>query len=225
MKPRLPFPLPRWTRPAAAIAGALLLAANAGALEWEAQTFESSARPLQATFDVTFRFRNQGPAPVTIQRIQTNCDCLSADTDRKIYQPGEEGTVTARFTVGDRLGLYERSIFVVSDDGPPQRLTVRIDVPEAASVEPSTLAWKLNAPADERSFEVRIADGLNIDFREAFPTNTDFRVRFEVLEANRHYRVHVAPAATNRAASAAIRVKGTASNGREVIVSAYVDVH
>lgn len=41
----------------------------------------------------SFRFVNQGEAPVEITDLRASCGCLKPKLDKKIYQPGEEGTL------------------------------------------------------------------------------------------------------------------------------------
>jgi hypothetical protein len=186
---------------------------------------EGHPAPLQATMDVAFAYKNVSSRPVTIRSIQSNCDCLQVGATKVTLAPGESGMVTARFTVGDRIGLYERTITVVSDDVPePKRLLVSIDVPEAATATPNVLVWPIGAPADERTVDIRVAAGLNIIFQEAHPSNSSFRVQLEAVNAGEHYCLRITPASTAATANAAIRVKGTASTGQSVLVSAYANV-
>ena len=175
--------------------------------------------------DVAFAFKNNSNRPVTLRSIQSNCDCLHVGADKTTLSPGESGVINARFTVGDRIGLYERTITIVSDDSPePKRLLVSIDVPEAATATPNVLVWPIGSPADERVVDIRVAAGLKIDFQEAFSSNSSFRVRLESATPGEHYRLHITPAATSTVANAAIRVKGNAFTGQPVLVSAYANV-
>lgn len=213
--------LPAWL----GLASWLLAALPAGALEWATEVFTGATAPLQPTLTVTFAFRNTGPEPVTIRAVQSNCDCLSAGTDRTVYAAGASGVVTAVFTVGDRYGRYERTLTVVTDEGgPPQRLHVRIDVPEPAEPSPRTLAWAVGAAAQELPVEVRVAEGVRIGFAQVLVTDPAFAARLEEVESGRRYRVWVRPARTDRPANAAIRVQGRAADGTEVVVSAYANV-
>lgn len=195
------------------------------ALEWASERFESSLRPLQATLQVAFRFRNTGDKPVTIRGVQSNCDCLEAGPDKLTYAPGEAGVITAKFTVGDRYGLYERAITVVTDDSrEPKRLSVRIEVPEPATASPTVLVWSIGAESAEKTIELRTAAGVQIDFAEVVASNSDFRVRLATVESGRHYRLHVTPERTTAPANAALRAKGTTPDGQVVVTSAYANV-
>lgn len=195
------------------------------ALDWVSDRFVGATRPLQSTLDVAFGFKNTSERPVTIRAVQTNCDCLAAGPNKLTYAPGEAGVITARFTVGDRYGPYERAITVQTDDGAePKRLIVHIEVPEPATTSPTILVWPIGAPTDEKKIDLRSAAGVHIDFTEVFPSNPDFRVRLETVTAGRHYRLHVAPIGTGAPANAALRAKGTTPDGQVVVISAYANV-
>ncbi len=211
-------------RPPAAFA-ALALALPAMALEWKVQTITVTTTPFQSTQDVAFAFANRGTKPVTIVNLETNCDCLDASADQKVYAPGAAGVIKAQFTVGDRYGLYERIITVSTDDGAaPVRLLVKIEVPEIVTLTPRSIAWKLNGPAEEKSIDLQPVPGLEIVFSEARPTNNAFTARLETVEAGRHYRLHLLPRGTAQPVSAAIRIMGRAKSGQTVVISAYGNV-
>lgn len=196
------------------------------ALEWQTQTLSFTTTPFQTTQEAVFRFTNTGPRPVKILEVESNCDCLDATADRAVYAPGESGVIKSNFTVGDRLGLYERRIKVVTDEGPePVRLLVRIEVPELVTLSPRSVAWQLHEPAVEKAVDLVVIPGLNIEFTRVQPTSGDFAARLETIEAGRRYRVYLKPPATTQPANAAFRVFGRAPASRQdVIVSAYGNV-
>lgn len=196
------------------------------ALTWTQTEVTSATKPLQKVLAVTFGFKNTGQTPVTIRDVQVNCDCMTAAADKTVYQPGESGTISAHFTVGDRIGSYERGVKVLTDDGAkPQHLRVHIEVPELAAIEPRILDWESGAPADEKPVLITVAAGIQINFSELFVSAPSFSARVETIEAGRRYRLFVKPLATAEAASAAIRFKGKAESGDDVVVSAYANVH
>jgi hypothetical protein len=204
----------------------LAASVSAQALEWNSTLAEAKTAPFQTALEVSFAFKNTGDRPVVIRDVETNCDCVEAATDRKIYHPGEAGRLVAHFTVGDRFGLYERVISVTTDDAPePAHLLVRIIVPDLAVVTPRVLDWKQGAPAAEQTAELRAAEGLTVDFTQAEPTDESFRVRLEAVEPGRLYRLHAAPVSTAKPANAAVRIYGRDKTGHAVLVSAYLNIN
>lgn len=197
----------------------------AAALDWQADKLTVTTAPFQSTQDVVFTFKNNSAKPVALLDLQTNCDCLDATADQKTYAPGAAGTIKARFTIGDRSGLYERIITVVTDEpASPVRLLVRIEVPEIAEVTPRSVSWAVKAEPVEKIVELTPARGLEITFNDAQATNDAFTTRLETVEAGRRYRLHLTPRSTADSASAAIRVFGRDKTGHDVVVSAYASV-
>ena len=195
------------------------------ALEWKTRTLDFTTAPFQTTQDATFGFTNTGRKPVTILEVESNCDCLEAAADQRIYAPGATGVIRASFHVGDRLGLYERLIKVVTDENPePVRLRVRIEVPELVTLAPRSVAWKLQEPALEKAVDLVVRPGLAINFTRVQPTSGDFTARLETIEAGRHYRVYLQPPRTAEPANAAFRIFGRAATGQDIVVSAYGNV-
>jgi hypothetical protein len=201
------------------------LAASSRALEWKATTLSVTTAPFQTTQDATFEFKNNGGKPVTIRDIETSCDCLDATADPKVYPPGASGVIKARFTVGDRIGLYERIVTVVTDEpGESVRLLLKIEVPPAALLEPRSVVWQLNEATTEKSIDLQPAAGLEITFNQAETTNDAFTVRLATVEPGRHYVLYLKPRDTTHSANTAVRIYGREKSGHEVLVSAYADV-
>ncbi|MEO6995206.1 MAG: DUF1573 domain-containing protein, partial [Lacunisphaera sp.] len=161
-----------------------------------------------------------------IREIETSCSCVRADSDRKFYAPGSSGTITAKFTVGDRGGLYERILTVITDENvPPTRLILRVEVPDVAAVEPRSVTWQLAGDPAEKTVEVKSLEGLAIIFSKAESTSAAFSARLETVEPGRLYRLHIKPDATNHVDSAAIRLYGRDKSGHDVLLSAYASIH
>lgn len=157
---------------------------------------------------MVFAFANRGLKPVTILELKTNCDCLAATADQKVYAPGAAGVIT-----------------VLTDDGAlPVRLLVRIEVPEIVTITPRSIVWQLNGPAEEKSIDLKPVPGLEIALSESQSTNNAFATRLETVEAGRHYRLHLLPRSTAQLASAAIRIFGRAKSGQNIVLSAYGNV-
>lgn len=195
------------------------------ALEWKTRTLAFTTAPFQTTQDATFPFTNTGDKPVRILEVESNCDCLEAGADRQVYTPGESGVIRTRFTIGDRLGPYERRIKVVTDEShEPVRLLVRVEVPVLVVLTPSSVTWKINEPATEKSVDLVVIPGLLIGISRVQSTNGDFAARLETIEAGRHYRVHLMPPGTAQPANAAFRLYGRASSGQDIIVNTYGNI-
>jgi len=199
---------------------------SAHALEWKTETLSVTTAPFQSELAVVFEFTNRSSKPVQIHEIETTCSCLRADSDLKVYPPGASGKITANFAVGDRGGLYERGITVITDEpGSPARLILRVEVPDVAVVTPRSVAWTLSGPFAEKSVDITCAPEVEIEFSRTQATSEEFAIKLEPVVPGKHYRLHLTPLHTDRSSSAAIRVYGRNKSGHEVVVSAYVSVH
>lgn len=195
------------------------------ALEWQTRSLTLTTAPFQTTQDVIFHFTNTGRRAVRILGVESNCDCLVGTASAQIYAPGASGLITASFTIGDRLGLYERRIKVLTDESnEPVQLQVNIEVPEVVALTPRSLAWHLNETGTEKSLAVQVIAGLKINLTRVQVTNDGFAARLVAIEPGRSYRLYLKPHDTARPANAAIRIFGQAGSGQDVIVSAYGNV-
>lgn len=208
-----------------AILLALLGPSTAFPLEWQTTTVEARTEPFQKTLTRTFTFKNASEKAVAILELKTDCSCITATTDKKIYAPGEAGLLTAQFDLAERAGLYERHLSVVTDEtSSPQHLTLEIEVPEPATLTPRSVEWHLKEDLTEKVIELKTAESLRITFTQATLTNDSFVVRLETIVADQVYQLVVTPRNTVAVANAAIRIHGHDASGREVLVSAYANV-
>lgn len=60
----------------------------------------------------TFKWHNEGTAPLIITRVQTTCGCAAATYGRQPSAPGGEGTVTVTYHPKGHPGSFDRRIFV-----------------------------------------------------------------------------------------------------------------
>ncbi|MFT4638434.1 MAG: hypothetical protein ACI8T1_001755 [Verrucomicrobiales bacterium] len=71
------------------------------------------AKPTDESFETVFKFKNTGKHPVVVKKVDSNCGCISAITDKDRYERGESGTVTATFKIGSAEGIQTKSVSVV----------------------------------------------------------------------------------------------------------------
>ena len=204
---------------------ATLAAAPAIALEWKTQHLSIQAAPLQRNAETVFAFTNTGTKPVTITSVDTSCDCLEAKPSAKIFAPGASGTISAHFNLTGAAGRLQRTILVGTDEGTPAvALTVELDVPEVATLTPRSVEWKLGGEAKEATVDITVLPGVELAITSVQPTGDAFTHRLEVVEAGRHFRLHLVPKDASKPANAAFRLFAKAGTGEEIVFSAYANV-
>jgi hypothetical protein len=81
----------------------------------------------QEPLALTYTVRNEGQAPLIIEKVSTSCGCTKAAVDREVIPPGESATlqVTLDPTEDDLYGDLLRVIYVRSND--PQNPEVQVE--------------------------------------------------------------------------------------------------
>ena len=128
----------------------------------------------------TFRFANDGAAPLRLTRVDAACGCTTpAWTDTPV-PPGGEGTVEVVFDPEGRAGPFEKTVFVAAEGAEP--VTLRI----AGTVVPAFVAGGVAQGAltfDRARAEAALEGGaVQASFR--FANTGDRPVRVERVEAS-----------------------------------------
>lgn len=108
----------------------LLAVPSARGLDWEktqvALTAERGADVVRTKFD----FKNSSRKTVHILEVRTSCGCTEAAISSSEIPAGESGTIRVLFTIGNRTGLQEKEIFLVTDDAAtPVKLRLAVTIP------------------------------------------------------------------------------------------------
>ncbi|MEM7386486.1 MAG: DUF1573 domain-containing protein, partial [Verrucomicrobiota bacterium] len=78
----------------------LLLPSLVSGLEFDKRLVVHDAKPEEEEFSAIFHFQNKTKGPIKILKLESNCGCLSATSDKDVYQKGEKGKVTGVFSIG-----------------------------------------------------------------------------------------------------------------------------
>jgi hypothetical protein len=86
-----------------------------------------------------FVFKNEGDAPLVIQKVDTSCGCTAAlVSDRKV-EPGKEGKIKVNFNSQGYSGAVSKFIYVESNDPAEPRkelkISADIDVPPQPKID------------------------------------------------------------------------------------------
>lgn len=92
-----------------------------------------------------FTFRNDGVAPLIIERATGSCGCTVPELEKKIYAPGESGTILVTYDPKGRHGKQNQTVTVVSNDprNPQMRLNVAALVEPIVTIEPNNVGMGL----------------------------------------------------------------------------------
>lgn len=213
-------------RLAALLAAFPAVAAARGALEWQEKTIELATTFKQEDVKAAFVFRNTGDQPVTITSVNSNCDCTTAELEKKTYAPGEGGRITVMFEVGDYMGLHDAHILVTTDtpSAPPADLILRIHIPEYLRLEPHMAIWPVHGAASQKDLVCVASAQESVRVLEAHSSDSSVAVRVETIEAGRKYVIHLLPASTADHIVATIQLRVAIDGVGTRIVNAYAYV-
>ena len=179
-----------------------------GELVWEDRSQEFQRVPEDRELMVNFAFRNSGKTPVTITKVTASCDCTTAGLTKKTWQPGEAGTLPARFVFGDRRGLQTKTIAVVTDDGKTETLSFRCHIlADPLALTPALVSWRVGEVAQMKKVDLAIAKTAKMRITAVASTNPRISAKLSTVEEGKKYALEITPADTNRAESAEIFVQ------------------
>lgn len=167
-----------------------------------------------------FRFRNDSKQVVKVLGLSSSCGCTAVSADKTSYAPGERGIVRGVFTIGDRIGLQQKSIFVDTDH--PGRIHLQFSalIPNWAELDPRILKWM---PSDERkpkSLLAKVADGqIRLTATASAPA---LDVSIEPTEVAQVFRLIVTPKAQKL--RAVVTIKGEYPGGISKLASVFISV-
>ncbi|MGZ5487442.1 MAG: DUF1573 domain-containing protein [Candidatus Aminicenantales bacterium] len=86
-----------------------------------------------------FVFKNEGGAPLLVEKVETTCGCTAALVSEKRIGPGKEGKIKTTFDTRGYSGRLSRYIYLISNDGENTRrelsLVADIQVPPSARID------------------------------------------------------------------------------------------
>jgi hypothetical protein len=130
---------------------ALAVPACIAGLKWETPEVLLDLDSSMAGGDAVFSFVNEGTTPVKILNIKPGCGCTVPVLEKTEFAPGEHGTLSTRFTTGERRGAYHVPIHVQMDDGSLAELSLVAQIRELVKYFPPNIAWakgEKRAPKD-----------------------------------------------------------------------------
>ncbi len=164
-----------------------------------------------------FKYENKGDKPVAIKSVTTSCGCTAASA-KQSAAPGEKGEVTATFKVGDRVGLQQKAITVLTDDTakPSTTLTLKVAIPQVLDLQPTFVYWQAGEAANAKTILAKAGPGVTIKTLEATSSSPNFVAKVEPGPEPNQFRINIEPKQTAQAASATLSIKPALEKGAKV---------
>lgn len=91
-------------------------------IEFEALEYDFGEIMQGTVNDCTYKFRNTGDHPLTIQNSKASCGCTVSSHPKEPIAPGETSEIKLRYSCGGQRGHQEKSVTVVANTEPSQTI-------------------------------------------------------------------------------------------------------
>jgi hypothetical protein len=199
------------TRVLFALCGLLLTSplAARGALVWENQSADLHPSLADKEAVAHFKYKNNGDKPIKIVSVHPSCGCTTAALAKDVVAPNESGEITATFHIGDRSGVQQKTIGVVTDDQPGQvtLLKLKATIPQLLQIAPTFLFWSANDVLDSKTIVVTV--GADFPVTKLNVTATDKAIATQVKPGpgGKDFRIVVTPTESGRPINAALKIE------------------
>lgn len=135
-----------------------------GALEWDHTTVLIKPGPEVSEIRAQYRLKNTGTQPVVLQRVESECTCMHAESDKSKLKPGQSATVTAVYTPGTKTGLKKERIAIFTDDldRSVHILEFSVELPEVVGLNPAFIRWGDGTSREQAVVVETLQDNITI---------------------------------------------------------------
>lgn len=170
---------------------------------------ELKPKPEDEEVEAVFKFRNAGDKAVKVLSLESACSCLSAELDKAEYQPGEEGTGTARFKVSTFVGRHEKYVIATTNDPDQEEWQINfiLDVPTVVEIKPKTLQWYIGDESSPKSCLVQFTGEDPTKIVKITATRENVAFEWKELKEGREYLVTVTPKTTDDVTLGALKIE------------------
>lgn len=135
-------------------------------LVFKQEKLEFTAKASERELTARFTFENKGNSPVTIENVKSSCGCTVAEPDKKVYAPGESGSISATFTFGERSGAQSKTIKIHTDHPALNKhdLLLKVNILKSMTLKPNLLRWEMGGEPTTQRLTVQLLDPKTMKF-------------------------------------------------------------
>lgn len=181
-------------------------------LKFETEIIEQSIDSDVVNFEFTFDFKNISKYSVKILKIEKSCSCTILDNDKKLYAPNATGRINGKLIIGDREGICEKEIVVMTDDilQPYIKLFLRINVLKPCEIKPRLLYWSKATKLEKKAITLTISD-QKWNIKSIRCDKSKFTIKD--IEENDKHTIEVTPVSTKKALRDVIKIELKSDKG------------
>ena len=193
-------------------------------LKWDTEKVELSPLATDAYADAKFGFVNAGQETMTIETVQSSCGCTVPTLEKKTYAPGERGELLARFLIGDRRGVQEKTIRVqIKGERDPTLLALVVKIPEVVRITPPILIWEQGGTPAPKTFSVQAQANNQVRIQKATTTKPEMGIALETVTEAKDYRITITPKNTDQPGMALVTIEALVVD-KPMLFTAYLQI-
>jgi hypothetical protein len=174
--------------------------------------------------DAVFKYENKGTTPIHIKSVKPSCGCTTAALAKNDVAPGEKGTITATFNIGDRTGVQVKTVTVDTDDvsAPQTVLTFKANIAQLLELQPTFVFWQSDEPAQPKTIVAKTAKGMTVKKVDVTSSSADFTAKVEPGSTAGEFKILVQPKNTTTPLNATLTIKPDAVPAKTYYAAARV---
>jgi len=190
------------------VVGFYSLPQSASALDWESKTAYIEMASGEPRGSGQFVFTNNTANTVRITATETSCDCTVVQPEKRMFAPGEKGTLPVHYSSKGNTGRRTYVIAVTTDeDGKTvHHLKLVVETYPEITVSPRTIVWENGEERAEKTVTVRIAADSGLKLIGAAPDRDVVTVEIEPREKQGQSVLRLTPKAKDTIGQARIRL-------------------
>lgn len=108
----------------------------------------------------TFRFRNAGETPLTVEKVRSSCGCTAALVSATLIPPGGTGEVKTTFDSGRFRGAVVKTVYLYANDPmqPVAQLHLRGTVRQEIVLEPEQVDLGMLVPGSATTSRITLTN-------------------------------------------------------------------
>ena len=164
-------------------------------LKFEQTEVELHPSPTDTNAVAHFKYENTGSKPIHIASVQTSCGCTVASLKSNDVAPGDKGEITATLNIGNRTGMQQKTVTVMTDDPehPQTVLTLRAVIPTLLEIQPIFVFWNQNEAAKPKTIKVKTGHDSPVTKITVTSSDPDITAKVEPGDAPKEWKVSVLP--------------------------------
>jgi hypothetical protein len=178
---------------------ALVAITHAATLDFKELSQVLNAPADMMTVTVNYEFTNKSERAITITKCDPGCTCVSVEIagGKLSYEPGESGSIRAKFDMTNFYGTVDKAILLYLDndpvDQPSQILKLKVNIPVLVGLNPKTVKWVVGEKPEVKTVEIRIIEGQTIHINDVKSSSPDFTFQLKTLEDGKSYNILITP--------------------------------